>query len=105
VKRTLILVGVLILLSQVTLLPTQAATKRPIPPVAMTTLSPTVTTNFSGGDEVSQLLTQGTSLFLVGTIETSSSPQVSSPALGGSDGFLVALNAQGLGSSSWHFRR
>jgi hypothetical protein len=61
----------------------------------MTTLSPTVTTNFSGGDEVSQLLTQGTSLFLVGTIETSSSPQVSSPALGGSDGFLVALNAQG----------
>lgn len=94
-KRGLVFVGVLILLSQVTLVPAQAATKRPIPPVAMTTLSPTVSTNFSGGDEVSQLLTQGASLFLVGTIETATSPLVSSPALGGSDGFLVALNGQG----------
>lgn len=94
-KRGLVLLGVLTLLSQLSLVPTQAATKRPIPPVTVTTLSPTVTTNFSGGDEVSQLLTQGVSLFLLGTIETTTSPLITSPALGGSDGFLVALNGQG----------
>lgn len=94
-KRGLVLVGVLILLSQVALAPTQAATKARIPLVATTILSPTVTTNFSGGDEVSQLLTQGASLFLLGTIETTTSPLITSPALGGSDGFLVALNGQG----------
>ena len=86
--------GVLIaaLLTLLSLAPTQAATK---PPILLTSLAPTVSTNFSGGDEVSQLLTSPSAIFLLGTIETISSPLVTSTTLGGSDGFIAALNPGG----------
>ena len=86
--------GVLIaaLLTLLSLAPVQAATK---PPILLTSLAPTVSTNFSGGDEVSQLLTSPSAIFLLGTIETISSPLVTSTTLGGSDGFIAALNPGG----------
>ena len=86
--------GVLIaaLLTLLSLAPVQAVSK---PLVSLTSLAPTVSTNFSGGDEVSQLLTSPSAIFLLGTIETTSSPLVTSTTLGGSDGFIVALNPGG----------
>lgn len=71
-------------------------------PIAATALTPTVMTNFSGGDEVQQLLTSPTGIFLIGTIETTTSPLVTSPSLGGSDGFISALNPQGI--KLWELR-
>ena len=86
--------GVLIaaLLTLLSLAPVQAVTK---PLISLTSLVPTVSTNFSGGDEVSQLLTSPSVIFLLGTIETISSPLVTSTTLGGSDGFIAALNPGG----------
>ena len=86
--------GVLIaaLLTLLSLAPVQALTK---PLISLTSLAPTVSTNFSGGDEVSQLLTSPSAIFLLGTIETTSSPLVTSTTLGGSDGFIAALNPGG----------
>lgn len=86
--------GVLIaaLLTLLSLAPVQAVTK---PLISLTSLVPTVSTNFSGGDEVSQLLTSPSVIFLLGTIETISSPLVTSTTLGGSDGFIAALNSGG----------
>ena len=86
--------GVLIaaLLTLLSLAPVQAVTK---PLISLTSLAPTVSTNFSGGDEVSQLLTSPSAIFLLGTIETTSSPLVTSTTLGGSDGFIAALNPGG----------
>ena len=80
------------LLALLPMTPSQATTK---PPISITTLAPTVSTNFSGGDEVSQLLTSPSAIFLLGTIETTSSPLVTSITLGGSDGFIAALNPGG----------
>jgi hypothetical protein len=71
-------------------------------PIAATALTPTVATNFSGGDEVQQLLTAPTGIFLIGTVETTTSPLVSSLSLGGSDGFIAALNPQGI--KLWELR-
>lgn len=81
-----------VLLALLPLAPAQAATK---PSILLTSLAPTVATNFSGGDEVSQLLTSPSAVFLLGTIETTSSPLVTSTTLGGSDGFITALNFGG----------
>ena len=80
--------------------PVQAATK--VPPIALTPLAPTVTTNFSGGDEVHKLISSPSGIFLIGTIESTTSPLVTSPALGGSDGFITALNSQG--AKLWELR-
>ncbi len=80
--------------------PLQATAKAP--PIALVALTPTVSTNFSGGDEVHQLLTSTTGMILIGTVETSTSPLVSSPSLGGSDGFIAALNSQGV--KLWELR-
>ena len=81
-----------VLLALLPLAPAQAVTK---PSILLTSLAPTVATNFSGGDEVSQLLTSPSAVFLLGTIETTSSPLVTSTTLGGSDGFITALNFGG----------
>jgi len=80
--------------------PVQAATK--VPPMALTALAPTITTNFSGGDQVQKLLTSPSGIFLIGTVETLTSPLVTSPSLGGSDGFITALNSQGV--KLWELR-
>ena len=81
-----------VLLALLPLAPAQAVTK---PSILLTSLAPTVATNFSGGDEVSQILTSPSAVFLLGTIETTSSPLVTSTTLGGSDGFITALNFGG----------
>ena len=82
--------------------PAQAATKVPAPLVALRTVAPTLVTNFSGGDEVSQLLTASTGIFLIGTLDNATSPLVSSPPLGGSDGFITSLDSRG--TKLWELR-
>ena len=79
-----------------------AATKAPVAPITISNLNPSVSTNFSGGDQVSTLLTNTTAIYLVGTAETTSSPLLTSASLGGSDGFIVALNSNG--THSWDLR-
>ncbi len=78
-----------------------AATKPP-PPLTLTPLLPTLTTKFSAGDELQQLLATPTSVFLIGTVETTSSALVSAAPLGGSDGFISALDIHG--SHVWDLR-
>ena len=75
--------------------PASAAIKAPFLPVILTTLNPTIFTNFSGGDQVSQLLTSPAGFFLLGTVENATSPLVTTAPLGGSDGFITAFNPQG----------
>lgn len=96
-KRALLLGSALALIIAA---PVQAATK--VPPLALIALPPTIATNFSAGDEVHQLLTSPAGIFLIGTVETTTSPLVSSPTLGGSDGFVTALNPQGV--KLWELR-
>lgn len=72
--------------------PALAATKAPTAPLVLTPLLPTLTTNFSAGDEIQALLTTPTSMALIGTIETTSSPLITAAPLGASDGFIVALD-------------
>jgi len=64
-------------------------------PLVLTPLHPTLSTSFSGGDEVQYLLTTPTSIILIGTLETTSSPLVTAPPLGGSDGFIAAVDVHG----------
>lgn len=85
-------IAVLVLLA---VAPAQAATKSPVPLVALTALAPTLTSNFSGGDEVSQLLTTSTGIFLIGTLDSASSTLVTTTPVGGSDGFVTALDSRG----------
>jgi hypothetical protein len=82
--------------------PVSAAIKAPVLPVVLTTLNPTISTNFSGGDQVSQLLTSPVGFFLLGTVESTTSPLVATAPLGGSDGFITALNPQG--AKLWDLR-
>ena len=82
--------------------PAQAATKFPVPLVALTAVAPTLTSNFTGGDEVSQILTASTGIFLIGTLESASSTLVTTPSLGGSDGFVTALDSRG--TKLWELR-
>lgn len=96
-KRALLVAFVLLVVA-----PAQAASKAPVPPIALTAVVPTLTTNFTGGDEVAQLLTASTGAFLIGTLETTSSTLVTSPPLGGSDGFIVSLNSHG--AKLWELR-
>lgn len=98
-KRTLAL-GVALVLLAVT--PALGATKAPVSHLTLVPLTPSVMTNFSGGDEVAQLLSNSTNIFLLGTVETTTSPLVTATPLGGSDGFLVALD--GRGAHSWDLR-
>ena len=79
-----------------------AATKVPVTPLTINNLAPTVTTNFSGGDQVSALLTASSSIYLAGTAETTTSPLLTSTTLGGSDGYIIALNPNG--THNWDLR-
>ena len=79
--------------------PASAATKLP---VVMTPLAPTLSTNFSGGDQIAGLLTSGSNIFLIGTVETTTSPLLTASPLGGSDGFITALTSQG--AHTWDLR-
>ncbi len=71
-------------------------------PIAITALSPAISLNFTGGDQVSQLLTSPTDIFLIGTVESTSSQYISSTPFGGSDGFITALNSHG--TKLWDLR-
>lgn len=82
--------------------PVNAATKVPVLPIALSTLTPAITASATGGDQVSQLLASSTNLFLLGTIESPTFPLVSSAPLGGSDGFITALSTQG--AKLWDLR-
>ena len=79
-----------------------AATKTTVAPLTINNLVPTVTTNFSGGDQVSALLTSPSAIYLVGTAETNTSQLLTFAPLGGSDGYIIALNSNG--SHSWDLR-
>ena len=91
-KRSFLLV---LALGLVVATPTFAATKIPTPQLKVIPLSPTVSTNLSAGDEVQQMIAAQGNIYLVGTVETSSSNLITSQPLGGSDGFVVALSPSG----------
>ena len=82
--------------------PVSAATKTPVSPISLTTLTPSISASFSGGDQVSQLLTSPSGLFLLGTVESTTFPLVTTAPLGGSDGFITSLNFQGV--KLWELR-
>ena len=82
--------------------PVTAATKAPVVPVVLTTLNPVISANFSGGDQVSQLLSSPAGFFLLGTVESTTFPLVVGTPIGGSDGFITALNPQG--TKLWDLR-
>ena len=75
--------------------PSFAALKVPTPQLKVIPLSPTVSTNLSAGDEVQQMITAAGNIFLIGTLETTSSSLITSQPLGDSDGFIVALGPTG----------
>lgn len=79
-----------------------AATKTPAPPIAISSLTPNLVANFVGGDQISQLITSPSAIYLVGTVESLSFPVVTGAQLGGSDGFITSLNSQG--SKIWDLR-
>lgn len=95
-KRQLFLAGAIAL---TLIAPANAATT---PSIAITALAPSLATNFSSGDQVSGLLSSNSNIFLIGTIETTSSALVTAAPLGGSDGFITALTSQG--THSWDLR-
>ena len=97
-KRTLLALALSISLASSAAATTTAAPQ----PLPLLPLSPTVSTNFTGGDEISQLLISPTNILLFGTIETTSSQLVTSSPLGGSDGFISALTPQG--GRAWELR-
>ncbi len=72
-------------------------------PITVTPLSISFTTPLSGGDQLSDVLTNASGSFVIGTIETSTSTLVTSPALGGSsDGFISASSYTG--QQLWNLR-
>lgn len=91
-RRTLFLATALALIVAT---PVFASSKIPIPQLKVVPLLPTVSTNLSAGDEVQQILTATGTIYLVGTIETTSSSLITSQPLGSSDGFVVALSPSG----------
>ena len=69
-----------------------AATKS----ILVTPLATSFALSLSGGDQLSDVLTNSSGTFLIGTIETSTSTLVTSPAIGGSsDGFISAVSYTG----------
>lgn len=91
-RRTLLIATALAL---VVATPSFAASKVSAPQLKVIPLIPTVSTNLSAGDEVQQLITAPGNIFLVGTVETTSSSLITTQPLGGSDGFIVALGPRG----------
>jgi len=69
-----------------------AATKS----ILVTPLATSFALSLSGGDQLSDVLTNSSGTFLIGTIETSTSTLVTSPAIGGSsDGFISSFSYTG----------
>jgi hypothetical protein len=69
-----------------------AATKS----IPVTPLATSFALSLSGGDQLSEVLTNSSGTFLIGTIETSTSTLVTSPAIGGSsDGFISSFSYTG----------
>lgn len=69
-----------------------AATKS----IPVTPLATSFALSLSGGDQLSDVLTNSSGTFLIGTIETSTSTLVTSPAIGGSsDGFISSFSYTG----------
>lgn len=93
-----VLAGCVLALLFVCAAPVFAAAK----PLVLKPLLPTLSTNFSGGDEVQYLLTSPTAIVLIGTLETTSSPLVVATPLGGSDGFISAVDIHG--AHMWDLR-
>ncbi|MEI8148944.1 MAG: hypothetical protein WCG53_00150 [Actinomycetes bacterium] len=76
-----------------------AATK----PIPVRPLATSFALALSGGDQLSDVLTNASGTFLIGTIETSTSTLVTSPALGGtSDGYISAVSYTG--QQLWNLR-
>lgn len=82
--------------------PAQAVRKPPVASTIKVSIAPNLATNFSAGDEVSQILTSPSGIYLIGTLETTSSPLVTGAPLGGSDGFITSLNSSG--GRNWDLR-
>ena len=62
----------------------------------VTPLATSFALSLSGGDQLSDVLTNSSGTFLIGTIETSTSTLVTSPAIGGSsDGFISSFSYTG----------
>ena len=96
-RKHLVLILVTSLATLGSLPNSMAATKVPTPVITATPLKPALITNFSGGDDVSSILTTGgltPTIYLIGTVESSTSPLLTTQSLGASDGYLVALDAK-----------
>ena len=63
--------------------------------IAITNLAPTLSINFTGGDQVSAMAQGAGAIYLAGTLESTTTSLVTSQSLGASDGFLVALSPNG----------
>jgi hypothetical protein len=71
-------------------------------PIAITNLAPTLSINFTGGDQVSAMAQGAGAIYLTGTVESATPLLLTSQTLGGSDGFLVALSTNS--SRVWDLR-
>ena len=82
----------LVFLLLITVSNANAATKS----IPVTPLATSFALSLSGGDQLSDVLTNSSGTFLIGTIETSTSTLVTSPAIGGSsDGFISSFSYTG----------
>ena len=72
-----------------------ATTKVPTPQLTVKPLAATISTQLSAGDEVAQMMSTSNGIVLLGTLETTTSPLITAVPLGGSDGFIVALDTKG----------
>ena len=82
----------LVFLLLITVSNANAATKS----IPVTPLATSFSLSLSGGDQLSEVLTNSSGTLLIGTIETSTSTLVTSPAIGGSsDGFISSFSYTG----------
>jgi len=95
VKKSTLIFGVLTLLLSTPVAEAKA-------PIAIASLVPTLSINFTGGDQVSAMAQGAGAIYLAGTLESATTSLVTSQPLGASDGFLVALSPSG--SHLWDLR-
>jgi hypothetical protein len=85
-------IAALAFLSVISISNASAATK----PITVTPLTASFALTLSSNDQLSDVLTNASGSFLIGTVETATSTLVTSPALGGSsDGFISAVSYTG----------
>ncbi len=94
-KKSTLIFGVLTLLLSTPVAEAKA-------PIAIASLVPTLSINFTGGDQVSAMAQGAGAIYLAGTLESATTSLVTSQPLGASDGFLVALSPSG--SHLWDLR-